>query len=1601
MRVRFSLLPRVALRPVLAALCLLIATIGSSASAAPADLIHRSGFETPGALESGDRVPATDAVLPADALPEIGLRLASGSVTPTDWRLLIDGVDRTAASVATETSVMLTTSAPLPEGIHAVEIRAGASTVSWHFTTRTDPTITQLVPHGDLPPDQSRPTLSGTFEDIGSGIDPDSVRVLLDGYNVTDQAQITGSGFQLQPIADLADGEHVVSVELADHAGNAALDGARFLIGARPNIVFTQPAITSVSDGSTIEIIADLTISQGQIDPDSLEIRLNDQDVVSQTTLTPIVGGFRMRLVPTPPLTIGSHYVIANVASTAGATTRNHRQFRINDADDYTFAFVAPATGTPIMASSVSIELVAGSTLGPPTTVTINGGAPERVRPDGDLLRYSRIVMLAPGANTVTASATFGDATTRTITAELVHAPAADIRITAPLDWSIHGPAPAGPAFTPGGALDLTGAVQRPIVITGTTTHPVVSVQVNQQMAQLDSDGLGFMFPNFFLHEGTNQISAVATDAFGRTSSHQITVYVDQTAPILVVESPTDDWVTSQQAIDIRGVVNDAVEGRVGAAQPQVRVTNRMNGLHVNAEVSHLGFLAKGLALVVGRNVLDIAAIDTLGNLRTQSIDVVRTAVGASRLTLVSGHGQSGQARSDLPNPLVVQALDAHAMPLVNQTVAFDVIRGSGRILGPDGHRVRHLSLQTNDEGLASVRMQLGHDARPGSDVVRAHVAGQSKSVVFIASALPGNAAQIGVYGAAGTQYAATHSTPVEALMAQVLDAHGNPVADAAVEFRMVSGAGRFDALAPAVIGPEGQSITIRSDRHGVVAVRPITGGTVGTLIIRAEVINADGSRIGGASFQIETWAPRDGATSLSGVVMDHAGTRLAGIRLSIGRTPLAVMSDAEGFFRFEDQVPAGKVDLFIDGRGVLFQQGGESFEYPALHFETAIVQGQHNQLPHAIYLPPVSISRAVTVGGANDVVLTMPGFEGFEMIVRANSVTFPDGSRTGPLVVTAVHADRLPMVPPGTAGKFAAVGWTIQPTNTRFDPPIEVRIPNSDGLAPGRTMPIVQWDHDLAAFVPMGHGTVNETGTQIVSDPGSGITKAGWGGGGPPPPPPNDGDNQCPARCPAARGTPPTLTVTADGEETELWKPKVFYDFTEVAFSASVTSGDCPAPAVTWTLGDGTTRRGMAFTHYYDRAVDHQVTATLTCGSCCPGASDDVRVAIVRVEYKQSTACSGFDDTTTVPWLMVPHAETRTAELHVSPASVATEVGIESVATGTATVSPATASSSPQTLSVTGVATASADIETRIGTSANLGTLTVDVKNRIEKIVTIHAITERNDDPQLLGRGKGQRNGVCFRAGPNLLIESTATGDDAFVTGPSATGDYIVNGANGVCESVHAGDDVTVIPQNQGIPNTPCVGVGGNGFRDTPNKLGDDVIGAGDDQGIDSGANGICESEALHVSLSPQQVPNALVLEQFLNEQAWGKQANVYFKVHYRQASLNYDLDRDGALADPLLVAPNWAEVNVLSSVKDVLADYNVYYVKNYTHPVALANPARKETWIGDRKRTTTELATAHELGHLMGATHSTSPQDLMDESLNDHSGCRIRRRDWSRANP
>ena len=132
---------------------------------------------------------------------------------------------------------------------------------------------------------------------------------------------------------------------------------------------------------------------------------------------------------------------------------------------------------------------------------------------------------------------------------------------------------------------------------------------------------------------------------------------------------------------------------------------------------------------------------------------------------------------------------------------------------------------------------------------------------------------------------------------------------------------------------------------------------------------------------------------------------------------------------------------------------------------------------------------------------LTLKGNPGVAYTVFAHSATFPDGSTTGRLTLSAVHADKVPMALPN--GTTPAIVGTLQPARVKFNPPIRIQVPNTSGLLPGQVAEVFSFDHDLEQFVSGGTARVSEDGSVIVSDKGFGLRVSGWHAVPPPPPPP------------------------------------------------------------------------------------------------------------------------------------------------------------------------------------------------------------------------------------------------------------------------------------------------------------------------------------------------------------------------------------------------------------------------------------------------------------------------------------------------------------------
>ncbi len=626
----------------------------------------------------------------------------------------------------------------------------------------------------------------------------------------------------------------------------------------------------------------------------------------------------------------------------------------------------------------------------------------------------------------------------------------------------------------------LTTVGSSPIDVSGTVSDDAVSLFVNGVEAVINSGS--FAVTGIVLNEGMNVIAATAYDAFNNVGTANANIHLDSTPPEVFINSPSDGAVVTSSPVIVTGLINDIVRGTVNKDQASVAV----NG--IDAAVSNRNFIVESVPLVEGENTITAIGADQTGNTASISIAVTLDLSVGMTLNIVSGNNQTATVGTQLLEPFVASVIDENGAPVAGRTVVFRCTENNGSLNGGE----RALALETDANGQAQVVYTLGTWAGAGNNKVEVSSTGIQSSVTYIASGTIAPAENIHV--ASGSQQRGGVNQPLpEPLVAIVTDIGHNPAGDVPVTFNMKSGGGKFSN--------DQAEITVNTDSDGRATVPFTLGPEVGNY---AHIVEASfpGNAGNPASFLSTGLAIGDpGDTKISGVVLDNSNNPIPGVTMRVEGTTRQGITDDQGAFMI-DNVPVGPVHLIADGSTATIPG-----EFPTLAWELVTVAGQNNTLGMPVFLLPLNTSNIQWVGGNEDVVYMLDEIPGFSLIVKANSVTFPDGSNEGYISVTQVHADKVPMPPPnGLQPRFIV---TIQPPGAVFDPPAPITLPNVDGLAPNEITTMYSFDHDLGQFVSIGTGTVTDDGMMIISDPGVGVVKAGWHCGGNPQP--VGGANNCP----------------------------------------------------------------------------------------------------------------------------------------------------------------------------------------------------------------------------------------------------------------------------------------------------------------------------------------------------------------------------------------------------------------------------------------------------------------------------------------------------------
>jgi hypothetical protein len=668
---------------------------------------------------------------------------------------------------------------------------------------------------------------------------------------------------------------------------------------------------------------------------------------------------------------------------------------------------------------------------------------------------------------------------------------------------------------------DLDVVRSATVSVSGTVNQPSTTVVVNGVNASVS--GNNFTASGVPLAQGRTVVTANVTNASGHSGTASILVYRDSIPPRVVVRSPANDSTVYSPAVNVAGMVDDIVVGTINSGQAGVTV----NG--VQAEVANRAFLARNVALTAGLNVLSITATDQGGNSVTSTTRVTYDASAQPRISVFSGNAQTAVIGTELPAPLVARVTNADGSPAVNRMVSFEIVENNGELrVGATTGRV--VAALTDASGNASANWTLGTRAGAANNRVVATSAGFSGAVEFQAVARTGAPTLI-VVDAGNQQFAAESSPLPRPLIAVAVDAGSNRVANVPVRFTVGEGGGSFDGA---------NTITVNTDSDGRAIVTPMLGAS------RLNVYHANLPDIEApATFSAygKAAGPSE-ETSISGVILDNTDIPVEGVSVRVAGTNLVTQSNAQGQFALAG-APVGYVKLVVDGSTA--QRPGT---WPMLEYAMYTIPGANNTLETPIFMLPIDVTRGMFVDEVTGGTLTLPELPGFSLTVQPGSATFPGGSRTGTVSVTAVHADKMPMTPGfGQQPRFIV---TIQPPGVHFDPPAAISFPNVDGLVPGEITEMYSFDHDIGQFVSIGTGSVTPDGTTLRSDAGVGIIKGGWHCNGNPPP---GGTANCCPDCFKCENNTCVIDAAKTGTSCETGQtPNITQSFTHNSAATTVT---------------------------------------------------------------------------------------------------------------------------------------------------------------------------------------------------------------------------------------------------------------------------------------------------------------------------------------------------------------------------------------------------------------------------------------------------------------
>lgn len=216
---------------------------------------------------------------------------------------------------------------------------AGLAGLKLYVKEKVPPVITIISPSAGAYVANNKQTITFTVvdEDGGSGVDPTSVVVKVDGVVVTGVGRVSNTQFSYTPPTALTDGNHTVTINASDNDGNKAVEKSiTFKVDTiPPTLNISAPANELVTNTASITVRGNT--NDVSTSPVTVKITLNGTDQGAITVGSD--GTFSKALT----LKEGTNTIVVTATDSAGKASTVNRSVTL----DTSLPVIKSATITP------------------------------------------------------------------------------------------------------------------------------------------------------------------------------------------------------------------------------------------------------------------------------------------------------------------------------------------------------------------------------------------------------------------------------------------------------------------------------------------------------------------------------------------------------------------------------------------------------------------------------------------------------------------------------------------------------------------------------------------------------------------------------------------------------------------------------------------------------------------------------------------------------------------------------------------------------------------------------------------------------------------------------------------------------------------------------------------------------------------------------------------------------------------------------------------------------------------------------------------------------------------------------------------------------